>query len=133
MGIFESGPARASRIVMLMAGAAACGGRTSPADTPPGPTPARTVDLASVYLLQMSGTRPPDTTVTLTSGTPRHILFRTAQPDNTVLADVYGEFDVEKFAAAPSCTTLYGSAQQLLASLCLWQATRSSKLWWYTA
>ena len=102
MGIFESRPARASRIVMLMAGAAACGGRSSPVSPPPGPTPARTVDLASVYLLQMSGTPPPDTTVTLTAGTPQHILFRTARPDNTVLADV--------FFRSPCERTLAGSA-----------------------
>ena len=99
MGIFERRAARASRIVMLMAGAAACGGRTSPADTPSGPTPARTVDLASVFLLQRAGTPPPDTTVTLTAGTPRHILFRTARPDNTVLADVY--FGAAAFQAQP--------------------------------
>lgn len=99
MGIFESRTARASRIVMLMAGAAACGGRKSAVSPPPGPTPARTVDLAAVYLLQMSGTPPPDTTVTLTAGTPRHILFRTARPDNTVLADVY--FGAQAFQSPP--------------------------------
>jgi hypothetical protein len=97
VGIFESRPARASRLVMIVAGAVACGGHGSPADTVPGPTAARTVELASVYLLQRSGTPPPDTTVTITAGTPRHILFRTARPDNAVLADVY--FGAQAFAA----------------------------------
>jgi hypothetical protein len=77
---------------------AACGGRSTVADPPPGPTPARTLPIASVYLLQESGPPPPDTTVTLVAGTPRHILFRTQPPDNTVIADVF--FGAQAFQAA---------------------------------
>ena len=84
---------------MVAAAAAACGGHASPSAAPPGPTPARTVELASVWLLQRAGAPPPDTTVTLTAGTPRHILFRTARPDNAVLADVY--FGAAAFQAPP--------------------------------
>ena len=90
---------RASRMVMAVAVLAGCGGHASPNTAPPGPTPARTVALQSVWLLLMAGTPPPDTTVTLAAGTPRHILFRTARPDNTVLADVY--FGAQAFQAAP--------------------------------
>ena len=98
MGIFESRAVRASGLAVVVA-LTACGGRGSPSAKPPAPTPARTVPLASVFLLQMSGTPPPDTTVALIAGTPRHILFRTARPDNTVLADVY--FGAQAFQAAP--------------------------------
>jgi hypothetical protein len=78
---------------------AACGGHAGPAPATAAPTTARTVPMAGVYLLQMSGTPPPDTTVSLVAGTPRHILFRTARPDNTVLADVY--FGSQAFQAPP--------------------------------
>ena len=98
MGIFESRAARASGLAVVVA-LAACGGRGSPTSKPPAPTPARTVPLASVFLLQMSGTPPTDTTVALIAGTPRHILFRTARPDNTVLADVF--FGAQAFQATP--------------------------------
>jgi hypothetical protein len=87
---------RASVIIVVLA--AACGGRSAPADRPAGPTPARTLPLAGVFLLQESGAPPPDTTVTLIAGTPRHILFRTAAPDNTVVADVF--FGAQAFQAA---------------------------------
>lgn len=95
MGIFGGRWVRASVITALLA--AACGGRAAPSDQPPGPTPARTLPIASVYLLQESGTPPPDTTVTLVAGTPRHILFRTRPPDNSVIADVF--FGAQAFQA----------------------------------
>lgn len=99
---------RASVIALVLA--SACGGRSTPAAPPAGPTPARTLPLASVYLLQESGTPPPDTTVTLVAGTPRHILFRTAPPDNTVIADVFfGEQAFQAAAGTPVPVTLRAS------------------------
>ena len=96
MGIFGGRWVRASAIAAVLG--AACGGRSRPSDPPPGPGPARTLPIASVYLLQQSGAPPPDTTVTLIAGTPRHILFRTPPPDNAVIADVY--FGAQAFQAA---------------------------------
>ena len=99
---------RASAVGAVLA--AACGGRSGSPAQPADPTPARTLPLASVYLLQESGAPPPDTTVTLTAGTPRHILFRTPVPDNTVIADV--SFGAQAFQAAdgtPVSVTLRAS------------------------
>ena len=95
MGIFGGRWMRASVAAAVLV--AACGGRSTPADQPAGPTPARTLPLADVYLRQESGAPPPDTTVTLIAGTPRHILFRTAAPDNNLIADVF--FGAQAFQA----------------------------------
>ncbi len=89
MGIFEGRTARASMTLWLGA-AAACGRGTTPAqESAPKPTAERTVAMTDVYLAGRSGPPPADTAAALVSGTPRHVLLRTPDPDNMILADVY--------------------------------------------
>ena len=65
-----------------------CGGGASKPDTA-APSPTRTLPLADVYRLGESGPTPADTVATLTAGIERHILLRTAPPDDATIADVY--------------------------------------------
>ena len=98
---------RASGAATLVAAIAACGRNPPPPDAAVGPTPARTVPLASVYLLLQSEAPPPDTAVTLSAGTPRHILFRTAHEDRDVVADLYfGEQAFQAPAGTPVPVTV---------------------------
>lgn len=69
--------------------ALACG--RPPATTEPEPRlarPLRVLELDRLFVLEMGGVPPEDTTVTFRAGRPRTILVRHAAPDNSVFAEL---------------------------------------------
>jgi hypothetical protein len=83
-----SGLASAAALLTL-----ACGGNPPPLVVQPKtPTvtgnPSRAYALADVYVLEMSGTPPRDTTVALARGQRRVVVLREGEPDNLTFADV---------------------------------------------
>jgi hypothetical protein len=77
-------------LVALCAVAAnmSCGGRRPAPASTTAPTPARTLPLARVIVLETSGPPPSDTSVTFTAGTPRVIVLRHGPPENIVFAEL---------------------------------------------
>lgn len=80
-----------SRVVALLA-IAACGSPNpaAPAPKPPSTTgdPSRSFALEQVFLLEMAGVPPDDTTLSVARGVRRVIVLRHGPPDNLVFADV---------------------------------------------
>ena len=75
---------------------ASCGGgRTQPSTTPAADGKARDISLDRLYVLEMSGVPPDDTTVTFRAGTRRRIILRHGPPDNTEFVDL--QFPAEAF------------------------------------
>jgi hypothetical protein len=70
---------------------AACGGPPRGSAAPAGPAPVtvtQVLPLDRLYVLEMSGAPPADTTVTFASGTARTVIVRHAPPDNNVFVVV---------------------------------------------
>ena len=102
MGIFRSRWVGASAAPLLVASLliAGCGGkRAANANTPTPAAAARTLPLTAVLPLGPRDTLPADTTAVLAAGEPRHIVLRTAPPENLTYADLF--FDALAFQAAP--------------------------------
>lgn len=84
--------------------AACSGGRSRPSTTPDGAAAARDVPLDQLFVLEMSGVPPEDTTVTFRTGASRKIILRHGPPDNTVFVELH--FPAEAFPAAPESVTV---------------------------
>jgi hypothetical protein len=68
-----------------------CGGGSGSAAAPVGPDPVQVtqvVPLSSLYLLELAGPPPVDTSVTLRPGIARTVIVRHAPPDNNTFAEV---------------------------------------------
>jgi hypothetical protein len=79
---------------------AACGGGSKSAATPGGPAPVQVtqvVALSELYLLELSGAPPLDTTFALKPGVARTVIVRHAPPDNNTFAEL--QFPASVFAA----------------------------------
>lgn len=86
--------------------AACSGGRTRPSTTPDGAAPARDVPLDQLYVLEMSGVPPEDTTVTFQTGASRKIILRHGPPDNTVFVELHFPPEAFPSATAPESVTV---------------------------
>ena len=76
------GPATLLRLV-------ACGsGRARPSTTPDGEGKGRDVPLDQLYVLEMRGVPPEDTSATFATGALRKIILRHGPPDNTVFVEL---------------------------------------------
>jgi hypothetical protein len=64
----------------------------------PAPVPSGPIPLAQLYVLEMSGVPPSDTTATFSTAEPRTVILRHGQPDNTVFAEL--SFPAGTFAGA---------------------------------
>jgi hypothetical protein len=73
---------------LLLLLAACGGGRATPVTTADGSGKARDLPLEELYLLEMSGVPPEDTTVTFRTGSPRKVILRHGPPDNTVFVEL---------------------------------------------
>jgi hypothetical protein len=84
-------PLRLCPLLVLVA-AIACGAPNpaAPVPRPPSSTgdPTRRYELEQVYLLEMEGVPPDDTTLYVTPGTRRVVVLRHGPPDNLVFADL---------------------------------------------
>jgi hypothetical protein len=81
--------ARLSLATATAIAGAACGRPTAapaPVGAPPGTT--RILPLDLLYVLEVAGVPPEDTTVTFAIGTPRVIVLRHGPPDNTVFVEI---------------------------------------------
>ena len=68
---------------------AACGsGRARPSTTPDGQGKARDVPLDQLYVLEMRGVPPEDTSATFATGALRKLILRHGPPDNTVFVEL---------------------------------------------
>jgi hypothetical protein len=66
-----------------------CGGpRAATPAASPKATPIRMLAAAEVFILEMTGVPPGDTTVTFAAGAPRTIILRHGAPDNNVFAEL---------------------------------------------
>ena len=86
---------------------AACGGAlAAPATTPEGAGKTRDVPLDRLYVLEMTGVPPEDTSVTFGTGAVRKVILRHGPPDNTVFVEL--TFPAEAFpeATAPESVTV---------------------------
>ncbi len=78
------------RATWLWLAAAACGGRArSSGEGQPGPDQVRVIPLSQAIVLETSGPRPSDTTVTFRTGEPRTIVLRHGPPDYIVFAELF--------------------------------------------
>ncbi|MEO8633819.1 MAG: hypothetical protein ABI587_00940 [Gemmatimonadales bacterium] len=85
----------------------ACGGgRVAPTTTPDGSGKPRDVALDELYVLEVSGVPPEDTSVTFAPGATRNIILRHGPPDNTVFVEL--TFPKEAFgdSASPGPVTV---------------------------
>jgi hypothetical protein len=89
----------------LLVPAWSCGARQPVASAPPaGPTGPRILPLPRVIVLETSGPRPSDTSVTFTAGTPREIVLTHGPPDNIEFATV--SFATHAFADSGQAVTV---------------------------
>jgi hypothetical protein len=78
-----------SRCSALLAGSIlACGGHGGPAEPHPENKVTQTLPLDQLYVLEVNGVPPNDTTISFQRGEPRTVILRHGAPDNGVFAEL---------------------------------------------
>lgn len=78
----------ATALLLLPAAALACGGHGGPAEPHPENHVTQTLPFDQLYVLEVNGVPPNDTTVKFKMGESRTVILRHGQPDNGVFAEV---------------------------------------------
>ncbi|MEP6573489.1 MAG: hypothetical protein ABJD11_12365, partial [Gemmatimonadota bacterium] len=91
---------RGGLVTLLLLLISGCHRNSSALEGGPAPTPVPSgpIALAQLYVLEMSGVPPGDTSATFSTAEPRTLIIRHGQPDNTVFAEL--SFPAGTFAGA---------------------------------